>query len=662
MIGSLPNAYFAMGLHLHQPVGNFESILERAYSNCYNPFLDTLRNHPDIKCTFHFSGNLLDFFEDKHPDYLDKVALLVNRGQVEVMGGGYYEPIFQAIPHRDRIGQIEMLSSYIERRFGARPKGIWTPERVWVPELIKDFVSCGMKYTILDDAHLSRAGVSKDKLSGYFIASDKKDKIAIFPTTKTLRYSIPFRMPRDNIRYFKQASRKKKDPLFTYGDDAEKFGEWPWTHELVYKKGWLNNFFNRLRKSGKWLKTVTFSEYMESHGPLGEVDIPECAYEEMMEWSGGRWMNFLSKYPESGQMHRRMLYVSDKINGFETRNPKPETRNKIENAKKELYKGQTNCPYWHGVFGGIYLYHLRSAIYEHLIKADKILDSLQPEERTVRELDFYRRGDNAVISESDDFFICIDPASGGSIRELDYKPENLNIVNTLSRKKEAYHRKIIERINNKITEPLTIQDAIKTLDQKIRRGIFYDRYLRSSLVDHFIDRELKKQSFEDCNYMDAGGFAGAAYSVEAEKKSAILSHKGMVDGKPVCLRKEVRIASDHSIEISYAIKNNSRFKLETLFGAEFNITMPFADSERYVYESGQRLFLIKDSLDGLGIEFRFSENHVKTWHFPVMAVSQSERSYDLNYQAYCVFPIWDINLTTDQEFKFTILWNFLSLT
>jgi alpha-amylase len=632
MIGSLPKAYFAMGLHLHQPVGNFENILERAYSNCYSPFLDILRNYPDIKCTFHFSGNLLDFFEESHPDYLDRVNDLVRRGQIEIMGGGYYEPIFPAIPRRDRLGQIEMLSSYIEKKFGARPKGIWTPERVWSPDLVKDFTASGIKYTILDDAHLSRAGIGKDDLSGYYVTGDPENRIAIFPTTKTFRYSIPFRSPRENMRYFKRASKDKQYPLFTYGDDAEKFGEWPWTHEWVYKKGWLNHFFNELVKNNKWLKTVTFSEYLASHEALGMIDIPACAYEEMTEWAGGEWMNFLSKYPESDQMHKRMIYVSDKIDGFEIRNPKSEIRNKIENAKKELYKGQTNCPYWHGVFGGIYLSHLRQSIYEHLIKAEKIMDST---ECSTRQTDFYRRGKDAAVLENKDFFVCADPVSGGVIRELDYKPWNINVANTLSRRKEDYHRKILQRISNRITEPLEIQDAIKTMDQRIKKGIFYDRYLRACLVDHFIDREVKKEEFENCNYIDLGGFADAAYKVKIDDAGIVLSREAMVDGRLVSLTKDIRAISADSLKISYSIKNNGKHKLESLFGTEFNIAVPFES-----------------------IKLDFSEDPVKVWEFPVMVVSQSDRSYDLNWQANCIFPIWDIGLASGQDLDFGITWRF----
>ena len=91
-------AYFAIGLHFHQPVGNFDRILDRAYKNCYNPFFDVVSRFPHLKMTAHFSGNLLDYFEDKHPDFLERIKGLIERGQVEIMGGGYYESVFPAIP------------------------------------------------------------------------------------------------------------------------------------------------------------------------------------------------------------------------------------------------------------------------------------------------------------------------------------------------------------------------------------------------------------------------------------------------------------------------------------------------------------------------------------------------------------------------------------
>ncbi len=682
-------SFFAIGLHFHQPVGNFSEILERSYSNCYRPFLELLSKYPDIKMTFHFSGNLLDYLESQHPEFLDEVMRLVIRGQVEIMGGGYYEPIFQAIPKRDRIGQIEMLSDYTEKKFSVRPKGIWIPERVWSSDIIPDLTSCGMKYCILDSNHFTRAGVNQDDLYGYFMAKDKDKKIAVFPSDESLRYMIPFRFPNETIDYF--ASIKKEHPLFIYGDDAEKFGEWPWTHEWVYNKGWLNSFFKTLVDSRDWIETVKFSEYMNTHLPLKEVEIPEASYMEMMEWAEGPWTNFLKKYPESNHMHKRMLYISERINKltddsrFDAGKDKQMTlklssektleSKKLEEAQKELYKAQCNCSYWHGVFGGIYLYHLRSSVYEHLIKADRIIDSLEHNKEDnwidLKKIDFYNEKKNIILFENKDFFISIDPSYGGVIRELDYKKKSTNLINTLARRKETYHKRILDKINDKPEELGKFPEPVKEMDSRIKKGIFYDKDGRSCLIDHFIDKDLKKEDFQTCDYTDLGDFHEASYRTKIEDEKLILSHEGKLEEKSFSITKEICIYSEKEINVSYILKNKSESKIDSLFGIEFNITMPFANSDRYSYktsnnvstrldESGTssktKVFTIKDSQDDLGLEFIFSEEPNKIWYFPVETISQSEKSYDLNYQSSCIFPMWDIKLGKGEETKLYIRW------
>src|ERR1700748_545419 len=47
----------------------------------------------------------------------------------------------------------------------------------------------------------------------------------------------------------------------------------------------------------------------------------------------------------------------------------------VDQARAELYRGQCNCSYWHGAFGGVYLPHLRNAVFQHLIAADNLLDA-----------------------------------------------------------------------------------------------------------------------------------------------------------------------------------------------------------------------------------------------------------------------------------------------
>jgi len=678
--------YFGMCLHFHQPIGNFDDIIERAYQNCYKPFLDVFERYPEIKMAMHFSGCLLDYFEAKHPDYLDRVKAMVARGQVEIVGGGYYEPIFTSIPEVDRSGQIKMMADYVKKRFRQKAQGMWTPERVWIPELAEDFNKAGMKYSILDDEHFIKAGLSEDELFGYFTTGGKNNTVAIFPSSKKLRYMIPFKMPGEIMNYFKEAGNRhscsltsrKTEPLFTYGDDAEKFGEWPFTHDWVYKQNWLGKFFDELMRNKDWVVTVKLSDYLAVNPPVKKVKIPEASYQEMMEWSHGSWMNFLKKYPETNQMVRKMHYVSKKIQELQVSdNPSVSPGAggyQAEDARRELYKGQCNCAYWHGVFGGIYLYHLRKAIYEHLINAEKITDEVLHKGKKdwieIREADFYEDGKKAFVIENKEVSVCIDPASGGIIRELDAKKVSTNLVNSIARHEEEYHKKILAKMgkSNDAGEVRTIHEDTKTIDPGLKGRFVYDKHIRGCLVDHFIGESVKIDDFIDLEYEELGDFINASYDAKKEKSKVMLERKGKVQSKAVLVRKEINLASEKTIQVVYVLKNLSKASIEALFGVEFNLTMPYLNSNRYSYFSesmvgdindtgfisGAKLFSIKDSGKEISIDFIFSKKVHSIWYFPVKTISQSERAYELNFQASCIIPRWHIRFTSGQEISFAI--------
>ena len=663
----MDKVYFGICLHFHQPVGNFDNILERAYQNCYKPFLDVFEKYPDIKMAFHFSGCLLDYFEDKHPDYLDRVKAMVDRHQVEIIGGGYYEPIFTSIPKIDRIGQIKMMAGYIKKRFGQKVTGIWTPERVWVPELAKDFNDAGMKYSILDDEHFIEAGLHIDELFGYFTTGEKNKEISIFPSSKRLRYMIPFKMPGDIMDYFKGISSRKHEPLFTYGDDAEKFGEWPFTHDWVYKQNWLDKFFEELTRNKDWVITVRLSDYLKSNAPMRKIKIPEASYQEMVEWSHGSWMNFLKKYPETNQMVRKMHHVSEKVNSV-----------KDVSALRELYKGQCNCAYWHGVFGGLYLYHLRKAIYEHLINAEKIVDKILHKGKKdcseIKELDFYEDGKKAFIVGNEEISLCIDPAKGGIIRELDARRVSTNLVNSIARHEEEYHKKILAKMGKSSDAGAvrTIHEDTKSMDPGLKSEFCYDDYIRGCLVDRFIDKATLPDNFMECKSKELGDFVNAGYKAKKEKDKIVLTREGKADGKAIAIIKEIKLKGKKQVEVSYSLKNLSKSAIDTVFGVEFNLTMPYLNSDRYNYcaddkilaglnekgsAPGTESFSIKDSGKEIDIGFVFSKKPENVWYCPVKTVSQSERAYELNFQASCILPRWNIKLPAGKQTNLTIIWS-----
>ena len=689
----------AMAIHFHQPVGNFDFVFERACDKCYIPFLETLKKYPRIKMTFHFTGCLLEWVEKHRPEMITAVRSMAKAGQVEVMSGGFYEPILPPIPYRDRISQIKMLSEYVRKNFSYEPKGAWVAERVWEPGLASALNEAGVKYVIMDDTHFLYAGVPKDRTYGYYITEDEARSVAVFPSDKVLRYHIPFKMPPDCMSYIRSVLRNNPNATFIYGDDGEKFGEWPGTHKWVFEEKWLEKFFDELMANAEWLNTATLAECLEKRPPLGRVYLPTSSYEEMLEWSlpadsqqhfddvlreiknagkeeyykpfirGGFWRNFFSKYPESNHMNKKMIYVSGKLEDLRRR--KDVEKSDLAEAEKDLFRGQCNCAYWHGVFGGLYLFHLRRAIFHHLIKSEAAMDALVYGKKSfcdAKVVDVDAGGSDQVVLENREVALYFSPAEGGALKELDSKVVCQNLMNTLSRKKEGYHKKILEKIAARQQESSgqvrTIHDGIQTLAEGIDKHMTYDWYGRYSLLDHFLGEDVDISEFARCVYREAGDFVLGRYSHKIQRSddsvSLLLKREGQVDGVPVSVAKEITLSKKMSgVSVKYTIKNISERQLSATFAPEFSVTMPDADSERYTVifdgeKEGCRLSEEVEAEDAKKVRIKDSKDHMswmleiseacRIWHFPLKTVSQSEKAYELNYQASVFLPSFRIDL------------------
>ena len=91
----------------------------------------------------------------------------------------------------------------------------------------------------------------------------------VLPGLKALRYLIPFRDVGDTTNFLRAAADRHPGGFAAMGDDLEKFGVWPETHELCYTDGWLDRFFSELESNSDWLATSTPADAIASHAPLG---------------------------------------------------------------------------------------------------------------------------------------------------------------------------------------------------------------------------------------------------------------------------------------------------------------------------------------------------------------------------------------------------------
>ena len=135
---------------------NNSSDYKMVYENFYKPLMSYLYAHDKFKFSFYFSGAEFDYIKQKNPEFIELLKKLVNRKQTEVLGGGYYNPVFPLLFPQDRTGQVEMLSSTIRKNIGKRPRGIFLTASAWDPSLVTSFETCGMEYVQLDYSLISK--------------------------------------------------------------------------------------------------------------------------------------------------------------------------------------------------------------------------------------------------------------------------------------------------------------------------------------------------------------------------------------------------------------------------------------------------------------------------------------------------------------------------
>ena len=661
-------------IHNHQPVGNMDFILEDAYKAAYLPFFEILKDYKNIKVNLHFSGFLFSWLLENKPDYIDLLKLLKKQGQIEIVAGGMYEPVLSLISEEDGCSQIRMHADLMEEVFGERPKGLWLAERVYEPHIPRMLNKAGIAYTLVDDNHFKSIGMTEDDLFGYYMSEFEGHKLAIFPGLEYLRYSIPFK-PLDVLdNYLKEADRKGHQ-LAVFGDDGEKFGLWPGTKQSVYEEGWLKSFFEYLTENQDWLKTSTFNEYLVNP-PKGPIYLDCQSYKEMGEWSlppnlakeygdainsknshektllkGGYFKHFLIKYPESNDMHKKMLFVTQRTN-------------ENTEAKKHVYMAQCNDSYWHGVFGGLYLPHLRASVYGNLIEAEKLLDPQKPFVSGMIEDVNVDGVDEAVLTNNllKAYFYL---KEGGTLYELDYKPASSNIMANLCRRYEGYHDKIkIASVNEVADGTKTIHDMFMAKEEGLERFLHYDWYRRASLIDHVLGKDVTLESFYRCQYHEPGDFVKEPYQavVKNDKDASILSltRKGNFwigrQGIPLTIEKIIRMnANEEILTIDYRIDGD--IKENFLFGVEFNFSFLGSGGDRYMDMGSGKMPLTSKGIYRPSRKVQFYDPYQKVapviecdqpisvWTFPVEVVSLSETGFERNYQSTMYMPVWDIDLT-----------------
>jgi 4-alpha-glucanotransferase len=715
--------HFGLALHNHQPVGNFPWVFQQVYEEAYLPMIEALERHPKVRLSLHYTGSLLDWMDEAQPAFLERISLLVQRGQVEIASGGYYEPILSSIPDRDKVAQIRRLTERIQRDFGTEASGMWIAERVWEPDLPHFLREAGIEWTILDDVHFKNVGLEDHDLYGYYATEDQSSILKIFATSKSLRYTIPWKPVKETIEYMRSLATPDGRRIVVMGDDGEKFGSWPETGPYCWgsegRSGWIEEFFTALEQNTDWLHTTPLGEYARNYPALGRIYIPTSSYIEMTEWAlppqksyifgkllhqlekekrddilqfmrGGFWRNFLVRYHEINNQHKKMLRVHHKVYDA---GATPET------GLVQLWKAQANDTYWHGLFGGIYMGHVRSAIYHHLIKAESAADRARhgaDHWQHFEYTDFDRDSQDELLVEGDLQNLYIDPHRGGSLFEWDMRRSMHNLLSVMTRHQESYHETLrqfeqerrqheaaIKHQNTRDSaEPISPHSTVRTKEPDLDRRLVIDRYRRSSLVDHFFAPAVTLEHFAQGRYEEQGTFVELPYATDVQQdangitvtmtRAGQVKRPGALGPLPVQLEKTLFVPfGEERLIVRYTIHNKGQSRLQTRFASEWNIHLLGGGTNDQAYyhvdghnlddnhfDSSGEVLQVQDFHIGnywIGQDVGFSLSKATTlWRFSIETVTGSEAGFERNHQGSCLTLLWPLLLEAQQSWSVEI--------
>jgi hypothetical protein len=685
----------ALAIHNHQPVGNFGWVIEDIFERAYRPLVEALDRHPSVRLSLHYTGPLLDWIRVERPAFLDRLRALVARGQVELMGGGYYEPVLPSLPERDRTGQLRRMADELESTFGVRPQGAWLAERVWEPDVPTSVVGAGYRWTILDDAHFRAAAIPEAALWGPYTTEDQGRILTVFGTEQGLRYLIPFREVDEVITHLREHATEDGRRLGTMGDDGEKFGAWPTTWEHCWGQGrWVERFFGALEANGDWLSTVTPSAWLEREAPIGRVYVPTGAYAEMGEWAlppdeglvfsrlreraveerrpearwlrGAFWRNFQVRYREINDLHKQMLRTSEKVAAM----PAGPARRV---ALDHLYQGQSNDCYWHGLFGGLYISHMRLATYEHLIAAEDAADLAAGSVATVslRDLDLDGREEALLANAGEVVAVKLDDGAG--IGSWDVRAARHALTAVLRRRPEAYHERLraSEAAGGVAAAAggvaASIHEIVAEKEPGLAARLHYDWHERRSAIVHCLPLEAGPGAWASALAPELGDFADTPFRLAALDPAGLVAVRdgsiGTVGGQVPC-RIEKRIAIgggrlDPTLSVEVTVTNTGDVPIgATRLGLEWATTMlggggnPAAwweiDGLRTTHDAEREADGVERLAQGndfVGVEVTTTvEPGATAWVAPIETISNSESGFERSYQGSGLLLSWPLSL------------------
>jgi len=655
---------FAFGIHDHQPVGNFGDVIHRAHDRAYAPFLRAAAAYADVHFSLHVSGSLVEWLADNAPATVALVRELVARGQCELLGGTYYEALAPVAPAADVQRSIVAFRDKLRATFGVAPTGMWLAERVYEPHLPALLADAGVTHLPLDDWHFRVAGYGAGTPARPCLVEYAGRTVTVLPISQRLRYMVPFAPVADVIRYLRGVY--DSGGIFVcLADDGEKFGEWPGTYYHCYEEGWLGSFLGALAENAAWLNVVTLAEAAALVPAAGPAYLPATSYFEMTRWAlptgtqrrveelgadfgadgvngdlvpGAGFRAFFHKYPEVNYFHKRVQGLSARLERAGRR-----LGAGAEDARRSLWRAQANDSYWHGVFGGFYLPHLRRGVKEEFIRAEAACDKLAPPPAASRS-DVDADGQDEIIIKNDRLVLVLKAGEGLAGVEFARREPPVLLTDVPGRRPEPYHDCLLQPSAAPGVETIHAPRAAK--EEGLDGFLIYDRRPRRIFLERVFAADAVLASFTREAAAEYGpitwgepGRSRGGWSAEGELEVPGVAAVEVT--KKVALR-------ERGIAVGYSLRGNVYAPF--YFGTELSLSLRSADA---AVVDGAAVYGCDAAFEGEPAgawsvsdklaAWRLALTSTKAgalWHTPLYTVSCSESGYEKVYQGSAFYYHW----------------------
>ncbi|HEX5148950.1 MAG TPA: alpha-amylase/4-alpha-glucanotransferase domain-containing protein, partial [Candidatus Limnocylindrales bacterium] len=385
---------------------------------------------------------------------------------------------------------------------------------------------------------------------------------------------------------------------------------------------------------------------------------------------GAFWRNFQIKYREINDLHKQMLRTSDKVDAMPAGQPR-------DLAVDHLYRGQSNDCYWHGLFGGIYISHMRLATYAHLIAAEDLADSSAGELRAAERRDLDMDGQDDVRLAGPGQVVTVNLASGAGIGGWDIRPVRHALLAVLRRRPEAYHETLRDHEARLASATVgapgatpagaaSIHDLVTTKEPGLARQLHYDPYERRSGLVRLLAPGTDPDIWATGQATELGDAVDGAFEIERlEADRLIVTRAGSIgtpDGRaPIGIVKEIVLGGDRrapTLDVTVTIENRSQRAIEALLGLEWTMTMlggggnPSAWWEmagaRTAHDARGTADAVTSFAQGndyVGVAVASTLSRpADAWWAPVETVSNSEGGFERVYQGSGLLLSWPLAL------------------